>query len=254
MSGSVEVTAEDLARDLGADLAMALNWRDIGYDLPAYRVDPTMLVAWADGWPAAVRLARHYRDETIRLQAFKDWVHGWLDAAGVPTDPDPEKTASTGCRIGGRLEWLNAGRKKLLDAIRWHRDQRGDDRCWLDDEQLYMLLPEGYLPPLREVAVELANCERYLRLRRNPKTEYVSPQRRIEELEAEASSLREMLRRSEAAGASARLALGECLRWCPECGGEGTVEETVVGNFTGAVLVRCRKCLAGREALAPKED
>lgn len=69
-------------------------------------------------------------------------------------------------------------------AIRKHRDERGDDRCWLDDEALYKSLPEGYTPPVREVAVELAFCERFIRCRRNPGTEYVSPQRRIEELEA----------------------------------------------------------------------
>jgi hypothetical protein len=31
---------------------------------------------------------------------------------------------------------------KLRDAIRLHRDQRGDDRCWLDDVLLYKALPE----------------------------------------------------------------------------------------------------------------
>ena len=30
----------------------------------------------------------------------------------------------------------------LRQAIRYHRDQRGDDRCWLDDEKLYEQLPE----------------------------------------------------------------------------------------------------------------
>lgn len=28
----------------------------------------------------------------------------------------------------------------LESAIRKHRDQRGDDRCWLDDEELYKTL------------------------------------------------------------------------------------------------------------------
>lgn len=33
--------------------------------------------------------------------------------------------------------------KKLRDVIRYHRDQKGDDRCWVDDLRLYETLPEG---------------------------------------------------------------------------------------------------------------
>ena len=66
-----------------------------------------------------------------------------------------------------------------------HRDEKGDDRCWMDDEVLYQALPEGYEPVVRDSSVEIANCQRFIACRQNPKTEYVSPQRRIEELEAE---------------------------------------------------------------------
>lgn len=31
--------------------------------------------------------------------------------------------------------------KKWRHEIRWHRDQVGDNRCWLDDEKLYKSLP-----------------------------------------------------------------------------------------------------------------
>lgn len=108
-------TVTDHTRDLAADLATALHWRDIGYGLPAYKADPTQLVAWADGWPAAIRLAHYHRNEAARLQAFKDWVHAWLDAHGVPTNPDPEKNEATGCRIGGRMDWLWAQLTRLSD-------------------------------------------------------------------------------------------------------------------------------------------
>lgn len=37
---------------------------------------------------------------------FKAYVHKRLDEAGVPTNPEPAKTAETGCRIGPRLDWL----------------------------------------------------------------------------------------------------------------------------------------------------
>lgn len=75
--------------------------------------------------------------------------------------------------------------ERLRNAIRQHRDARGDDRCWLDDEELYRTLPEGYTPPERDTAVELSRCEAFIRNRQNPATVYVSPQRRIDELESE---------------------------------------------------------------------
>jgi hypothetical protein len=73
--------------------------------------------------------------------------------------------------------------EKLRAAIRKHRDQRGDDRCWMDDEELYRVLPEGFTPPARDTAVELANCERFIACRQNPATEYVSPNFEIGMLE-----------------------------------------------------------------------
>lgn len=81
--------------------------------------------------------------------------------------------------------------KSLESAIRKHRDQRGDDRCWMDDEELYRSLPEGYTVPARDSSVELAACERFIQCRHNPGVEYVSPQRRIEELEAVIARVRE---------------------------------------------------------------
>lgn len=52
---------------------------------------------------------------------------------------------------------------KLRNTIRRHRDARGHDRCWLDDIELYQLLPEGKeadftLPKKEEF---LKNCEIY---------------------------------------------------------------------------------------------
>lgn len=52
---------------------------------------------------------------------------------------------------------------RLRSAIRYHRDQKGDDRCWLDDIKLYELLPETSsheltLPPQEEF---LSSCKRF---------------------------------------------------------------------------------------------
>lgn len=89
-------------------------------------------------------------------------------------------------------EWraLRAKRDSLLAAIRKHRDYRGDDRCYLDDGELYAILPEGDTRPWREVAVTLDNCRKFIICRQQGR-EYVSPQRRIEELEAELSRQKE---------------------------------------------------------------
>ncbi len=76
----------------------------------------------------------------------------------------------------------------LEAAIRRHRDERGDDRCHLDDGTLYAVLPEGDTRPDRETAVTLENCQRFIRNRQCGR-EYISPQVRIEELEAEVARL-----------------------------------------------------------------
>ncbi len=90
-----------------------------------------------------------------------------------------------------QCQLLVAEYEKLLAAIRKHRDERGDDRCWKDNETLYAVLPEGYTPPERDSLVELENCKRYIASCHDPRTRYESPQRRIEELEAQVEELQE---------------------------------------------------------------
>lgn len=60
---------------------------------------------------------------------------------------------------------------KAEAAIRKHRDQRGGDRCWMDDADLYRVLPDspnGPLPQVFEVgdkAAMLKECEHYIQRR-----------------------------------------------------------------------------------------
>lgn len=82
---------------------------------------------------------------------------------------------------------------ELRNAIRHHRDQRGDDRCWQDDYELYAVLPEGYSNPPKDSRVMLELCQRYIASRQDPAVHYCSPQRRIEELEQEVASLKKQL-------------------------------------------------------------
>lgn len=87
-------------------------------------------------------------------------------------------------------------REELLAAIRRHRDYRGDDRCHLDDGELYSVLPEGDTRPKSDLAVTIENCTRFIMARQLGR-EYVSPNRVIAELEAEVGRLREAFSRHE---------------------------------------------------------
>lgn len=44
--------------------------------------------------------------ELRKLRDFKGYVHNKLDVMGVPTNPEPKRNAATGCRIEGRLNYL----------------------------------------------------------------------------------------------------------------------------------------------------
>ena len=56
---------------------------------------------------------------------------------------------------------------KLLElraAIRTHRDERGDDRCWIDDQTLYAILGDGNLGDntVGDPEAMRKNCDRFI--------------------------------------------------------------------------------------------
>lgn len=57
-------------------------------------------------------------------------------------------------------------------AIRKHRDQRGDDRCWMDDQELYAVVGEPIISPLPPKKEFLNNCERFWECRQHPALKY----------------------------------------------------------------------------------
>ncbi len=59
---------------------------------------------------------------------------------------------------------------QLRGAIARHRDARGNDRCWLDDEELYRYLGDDHqaLTVLPPKAVFLENCSRFHENRQHP--------------------------------------------------------------------------------------
>lgn len=54
------------------------------------------------------RIQREAMEKLIQqladLQTFKSYVHDRLDAMNVPSNPNPDRMAVTGCRIGPRLD------------------------------------------------------------------------------------------------------------------------------------------------------
>ncbi len=58
------------------------------------------------------------REERDKLQAFKTWVHAYLDTHGVPHHP-PGTHGEAGCRIGDRMDWLM---EKVAGLEQWKRE------------------------------------------------------------------------------------------------------------------------------------
>lgn len=67
--------------------------------------------------------------------------------------------------------------KAIRNEIRYHRDQKGDDRCWVDDVRLWTLLPDASpkptaLPPFEEM---MKRCGAFYRNRRADLPDIVPP-------------------------------------------------------------------------------
>lgn len=53
--------------------------------------------------------------EVIKLRKFKQYVHERLDKMGVAVDPEPEQNKEHGCRIEGRLNYVERKLQILKD-------------------------------------------------------------------------------------------------------------------------------------------
>ena len=82
------------------------------------------------------------------------------------------------------------------EAIRQHRDERGDDRCWIDDKKLYnRTIGAGQvntaLPPFEEM---MNNCKRFFSSRQDPEHVYVTVAEQIDPLKREIVVLKDRLK------------------------------------------------------------
>lgn len=98
---------------------------------------------------------------------------------GINFDPQECSICKQPCARPGHhtkqlfgIDYANDKLAALEQAIRNHRDARGDDRCWLDDINLYKALGEP-VPPGMELALPnrdafLKRCEQYFEYRQAP--------------------------------------------------------------------------------------
>jgi hypothetical protein len=160
--------AEVLAQ-LQANLDRQVMIKNILHRAKPPYVDGLFLEAWREG--VAFGVAEALIDEGKRIALYFLRHHGLIEQARAEDQQ--------------RILHLEYAVDRYIDGIREHRNARGDDRCWRDDETLYRLLPEGYTAPERDSAVELEQCQRFIACRQNPATEYISPERLIEQLKTE---------------------------------------------------------------------
>ena len=105
--------------------------------------------------------------ERDALKKFKEYVHKRLDDAGVPHDPDPEHNAKHGCRVEGRLNYLQAqltaalsmtGYRELRLRAEAAESERDALRLMLERMNGHFLAAEAREKALREALEEIYAC------------------------------------------------------------------------------------------------
>ncbi len=65
---------------------------------------------------ALLARVRELEAQATKLQTFKDWVHAYLDAQGVPKEFPDGPHSREGCRVGDRMDWLVTRLKEEKDG------------------------------------------------------------------------------------------------------------------------------------------
>lgn len=163
-------------------------------------------------------------------------VDGAPHGFSVRIDPDSEKMLPA-----MRISKLEREIESLRAAVSKHHAQRLDDRCFLDDEDLYAafgLPPADVSTPPKEKM--LANCERFLDQRCKPGSQWKSYQ----ELEAELAAANEELAKfkdhSRCPVCHQQFEMGQPPHFKPEESGEGHDGERAVHWVSGTQT--CPEC------------
>lgn len=96
---------EPTAQDLAMDVSEMLDNIEQAISALSATMGPNAVPSKAFEFRGLCRRVLAAEAERDKLQAFKDWVHGYLDTRGVPHHP-PGTHGAEGCRIGDRMDWL----------------------------------------------------------------------------------------------------------------------------------------------------
>lgn len=103
--------------------------------------DARFVAAMRNALPVLLARLAATEAKAASLQAFKDFVHTTLDNAGV--DKHEEQNATTGCRVGARLDDLVNGVAQAEALVKWYGQHTdGVGRPCFED-----LIKLGYLKP-----------------------------------------------------------------------------------------------------------
>jgi hypothetical protein len=108
--------------------------------------------------------AERAEKERDKLQAFKDYVHGRFDTAGIERDPESVHKAE-GCRVGGRFDILISERNRYLKELdeALAKLQQPDRMIMRDGEKLWEVTPKPYGLPIWEAWISEGNTTAFRR-------------------------------------------------------------------------------------------
>ena len=89
-----------------------------------------------------------WKAKAERLKDFKDFVHGRLDEAGIPTHPDGEHSKA-GCRIGDRLDIALsavAEVERLREALKEIRAYFGENDKTMAEHRMFAIADAALSP------------------------------------------------------------------------------------------------------------
>jgi hypothetical protein len=105
-----------------------------------WEITAANIKSWAGRLAALTPSAPAAEDAVAKLQAFKDYVHQRLDAMGVPHSVPESEHDKAGCRVGGRLDFVEASHARVAELRR--------------EKEAVVVAAHGYMQELSAVKAE----------------------------------------------------------------------------------------------------